>query len=102
MRCRTDTILHTKINYEHYNPNVINFSNICNQPDGMINDWFDFGGSKVMDVFMGVFPMFDFAIEKCINENNNAFCPELIHRKMIDFFDIDIQSHPIGITLPRF
>ena len=24
---------------------------------------------------------------KCINENNNAFCPELIHRKMIDFFD---------------
>jgi len=102
VRCRTDTILHTKINYEHYDSNVINFSNISNQPDGMINDWFDFGGSKIMDVFMSVFPIFDFAIEKCMNENDNAFCPELIHRKMIDFFDIDIQSHPIGITLPRF
>jgi hypothetical protein len=102
VRCRTDTILHTKINYEHYDPNVINFSNISNQPDGMINDWFDFGGSKVMDAFMSVFPIFDFAIEKCMSENNNAFCPELIHRKMIDFFNIDIQSHPIGITLPRF
>ena len=102
VRCRTDTILHTKINYEHYDPNVINFSNISNQPDGMINDWFDFGGSKVMDAFMGVFPVFDFAIEKCMNENDNAFCPELIHRKMIDFFNIKIQSHPIGITLPRF
>lgn len=102
VRCRTDTILHTKINYKHYDSNVINFSNISNQPDGMINDWFDFGGSKVMDVFMSVFPIFDFAIEKCMNENDNAFCPELIHRKMIDFFDIDIQSHPIGITLPRF
>ena len=86
----------------HILRNVINFSNISNQPDGMINDWFDFGGSKVMDVFMSVFPIFDFAIEKCMNENDNAFCPELIHRKMIDFFDIDIQSHPIGITLPRF
>jgi hypothetical protein len=102
VRCRTDTILHTKINYEQYDQNVINFSNISNQPDGMINDWFDFGGSKVMDAFMGVFPMFDFAIEKCMNENNNAFCPELIHRKMIDFFDIEISSHPIIITLPRF
>lgn len=102
VRCRTDTILHTKINYEQYDKNVINFSNISNQPDGMINDWFDFGGSKVMDAFMGVFPMFDFAIEKCMNENNNAFCPELIHRKMIDFFNIEISSHPIIITLPRF
>ena len=102
VKCRTDTILHTKINYEHYDPNVINFSNISNQPDGMINDWFDFGGSKVMDAFMGVFPIFDFTIEKCMSENNNAFCPELIHRKMVDCFGIDIQAHPIMITLPRF
>ena len=58
--------------------------------------------SKVMDAFMGVFPIFDFTIEKCMSENNNAFCPELIHRKMVDCFGIDIQAHPIMITLPRF
>lgn len=102
VRCRTDTILHTKILYEKYNPKFVNFSNISNQPDGMINDWFDFGSSKVMDAFMSVFPVFDLALEKCMTDNSNAFCPELIHRKMVDFFNIKIQSHPILITLPRF
>jgi hypothetical protein len=102
VRCRTDTVLHTKIEYARYNPNIINFSGMCNQPDGMINDWFDFGGSKVMDAFMSLFPVFDLVLDKCLNENNKAFCPELLHRKMVDCFGIGIQSHPIYITLPRF
>ena len=102
VRCRTDTSIQTKIEYERYNPNVINFSNMSNQPDGMINDWFDFGGSKVMDAFMSLFPVFDLVLDKCLKENDMAFCPELLHRKMVDFFDIRIQSHPIYITLPRF
>lgn len=102
VRCRTDTVLQTKIEYERYNPNVINFSGMCNQPDGMINDWFDFGGSKVMDAFMSLFPVFDLVLDKCLNENDNAFCPELLHRKMVDCFGVGIQSHPIYITLPRF
>jgi hypothetical protein len=102
VRCRTDTILHTKINYENYDQNVINFSGLSNQPDGMINDWFDFGGSKVMDAFMSLFPVFDLVMDKCLKENDMAFCPELLHRKMIDCFNINIQPHPIHITLPRF
>ena len=102
VRCRTDTILHTKINYENYNRNVINFSGLSNQPDGMINDWFDFGGSKVMDAFMSLFPVFDLVLDKCLNENDMAFCPELLHRKMVDYFNINIEPHPIFITLPRF
>lgn len=102
VRCRTDTILQTKIVYEKYNPNVINFSGLSRQPDGMINDWFDFGNSKIMDAFMSVFAVFDLVLEKCLRENNQAFCPELIHRKMIDCFSIGLQSHPITISLPRF
>ena len=102
VRCRTDTIIHTKINYEKYDPNLINFSGLSNQPDGMINDWFDFGGSKVMDAFMSLFPVFDLVMDKCLRENDMAFCPELLHRKMVDCFNIRIQPHPIVITLPRF
>lgn len=102
VRCRTDTILHTKINFENYNSNVINFSGMSNQPDGMINDWFNFGGTKVMDAFMSLFSVFDLVLDKCFKENSNAFCPELLHRKMVDCFNINVESHPIHITLPRF
>lgn len=101
VRCRTDTILHTKIPFEQLDPSVINFSNLQNQPDGMINDWFDFAGSKEMDVFMSVFPVWQVILEKCMNETG-AWCHELMHRKMVDSFGINIQGHPIVITLPRF
>ena len=101
VRCRTDTVLHTKINYEHYDPSIINFSNLQNQPDGMINDWFDFAGSKEMDVFMSVFPVWQVILEKCMGETG-AWCHELMHRKMVDNFGINIEGQPIIITLPRF
>ena len=101
VRCRTDTVLHTKIQFESYNPSVINFSFLQGQPDGMINDWFDFAGSKEMDAFMSVFPVWQLILEKCMNETG-AWCHELMHRKMVDSFGIGIHGHPIHITLPRF
>ena len=52
IRCRTDSIVHTKMQFKACNPEVINYTGIMNQPDGMINDWFNFGGSDVMDAFM--------------------------------------------------
>ena len=72
------------------------------QPDGMINDWFDFAGSKEMDAFMSVFPVWQLILEKCLRENNGAYCHELMHRKMVDSFGIGIQGQPIHITLPRY
>jgi len=101
VRCRTDTVLQSKIPFEQLDPSVINFSNLQNQPDGMINDWFDFAGSKEMDVFMSVFPVWQLILEKCMKETG-AWCHELMHRKMVDSFGIGIQGHPIHITLPRF
>jgi hypothetical protein len=101
VRCRTDTVLHTKIEFESYNPSVINFSFLQGQPDGMINDWFNFAGSKEMDAFMSVFPVWQLILEKCMNETG-AWCHELMHRKMVDSFGIGIHGHPIHITLPRF
>ena len=102
VRCRTDSMIHTKIPYEQLNPSVINFSHMQGQPDGMINDWFDFAGSKEMDAFMSVFPVWQLILEKCLRENNGAYCHEFMHRKMVDSFGIGIQGHPIHITLPRF
>lgn len=101
VRCRTDTILHTKIPFEMLDSEVVHYSNLQNQPDGMVNDWFDFGGSKQMDVFMSVFPVWQLMLEKCMNETG-AWCHELMHRKMLDTFGIGIQGQPIHITLPRF
>lgn len=101
VRCRTDTIIHTKIPFEDLDSEFVHYSNLQNQPDGMINDWFDFGGSKQMDVFMSVFPVWQLILEKCMNETG-AWCHELMHRKMLDTFGIGCHGQPIHITLPRF
>lgn len=101
VRCRTDAIIQTKIPFDLLDPEVVHYSDLQNQPDGMVNDWFDFGGSKQMDVFMSVFPVWQLMLEKCMNETG-AWCHELMHRKMLDTFGIGIQGQPIHITLPRF
>lgn len=102
IKIRTDSIVHNKISYESFPKDKIYYSGNQNQPDGMINDWFNFGSSKVMDPFMNAFCVIDHCIDKCMEQTGGAWCCELIHRKMIDFFDIPCQKLPIHITLPRF
>ena len=102
VRCRTDTLLHVKIPFNDLNPEMVHYSDNMQQPDGMINDWFDFGGSKQMDVFMSVFPVWQLILEKCMRETEGAWCHELMHRKMLDSFGIGVQPCNIHITLPRF
>ena len=102
VRCRTDTFLHNKIPFADLNPELVHYSDNMHQPDGMINDWFDFGGTKQMDAFMSVFPVWQLILEKCMNETEGAWCHELMHRKMLDSFGIGIQPCNIHITLPRF
>lgn len=102
IKTRTDSIVHNQIEYGGFSTDTVFFSGIQNQPDGMINDWFNFGGSKVMDSFMSAFPVLDYCIDECMKQTNGAWCCELIHRKMIDFFKIPCYPLPINITLPRF
>ena len=102
VRCRTDTLLHVKIPFNDLNPELVHYSDNMHQPDGMINDWFDFGGTKQMDAFMSVFPVWQLILEKCMNETEGAWCHELMHRKMLDSFGVGIQPCNIHITLPRF
>ena len=102
VRCRTDTLIHTKVPFEELNPELVHYSDNQHQPDGMINDWFDFGGTKQMDAFMSVFPVWQLILEKCMNETEGAWCHELMHRKMLDSFGVGIQPCNIHITLPRF
>ena len=83
-------------------PEMVHYSDNMHQPDGMINDWFDFGGSKQMDAFMSVFPVWQLILEKCMRETEGAWCHELMHRKMLDSFGIGVQPCNIHITLPRF
>lgn len=102
VRCRTDTIINTKIFFERYNLNYVNYSNIQNQPDGMILDWLNFSNSKNMDVFMGTFSMIDIFMEKCMSNLNGAWSNEMLHKTVLDFFNIKYESHPIDLDLPRF
>lgn len=102
VRCRTDTVLHTKINFEKYNLNKIHYTSILNQPDGMIADWLNFGNSKNMDAFMSTFSMSDLFLQKCMDTLNGAWCNEMLHKTVLDFFGIEYESHPIYVTLPRF
>ena len=102
LKIRTDSVVGSKISYEGFPKDMVFFSGNQNQPDGMINDWFNFGGSKVMDAFMSAYPVIDYCIDQCMEQTDGAWCCELIHRKMIDFFDIKCAALPIHITLPRF
>lgn len=102
LKIRTDSVIHNKIDYKGFPKDILFYSGNQNQPDGMINDWFNFGGSKIMDVFMSAYPVIDYCIDECKAQTEGAWCCELIHRKMIDFFNIPCQHLPIHITLPRF
>jgi len=102
IKCRTDSEVRTAIIYKNYNLNIINYTGILNQSDGMIADWFNFGSSKIMDAFMSVFSVSSLIFDKCIDETEGKWCPELMHKKMIDCFGIGSQPHNIHITLPRF
>lgn len=102
IRSRTDSVVLNPVNYKNYNLDTINFSNINHQPDGMICDWFNFGNSKIMDAFMSVFSVWELVYHKTMQENQGAWCHELLHRKMIDCFNIPISGHPIQVVLPRF
>ena len=99
---RTDSEVRNSVMYECFDKNILYYTGINNQPDGMICDWFNFGGSKVMDAFMGTFPVIDLCIENCIKQTNGAWCSELIHTQIMNAFQIKSQPLPIYITLPRF
>lgn len=102
VKVRSDAEPRQKIYYENYDINVVNYTGIYNQPDGMIQDWLNFGGSKCMDIFMSTFNYIEILMEKCREDFGGAWCNEMLHRKALDLFNIDHQPHPLLITLPRF
>lgn len=102
VRCRTDSVVHTKIKYEDYNPKYIHYTDILHQPDGMIADYLNFGGSREMDCFMSTFNYIDRILYMCSYDYGGAWSNEMLHRKTLDLFQIPHQAHSIVVTLPRF
>lgn len=102
VKCRTDSVVHQKIKYEDYNPEVVNYSGWLNQPDGMINDYLNFGGPKSMDPFMSTFCFMEHLLERCNKEFGGAWSNEMLHRKALDIFNVSHQAHPFVVSLPRF
>ncbi len=99
--CRTDTIVKTKIPYERFDSNLIHYSNVLNQPDGMICEWLNFGSSKNMDCFMSIYNSYERLVE--ITEVvTGAWCNELLHKLSLDVFGIKYQDHQIHLDIPRF
>jgi len=102
VKCRTDSVVQSKIRYEEYDPNVVNYPGWLNQPDGMINDYLDFGGPKAMNAFMSTFCFMESLLERCDQEFGGAWSNEMLHRKALDIFGIGHQSHSFIVSLPRF
>lgn len=105
IRARTDTVLQMPLELSYYNPNTVTYTNINNQESvtsGLICDWLNFGNSLVMDIFNSCFSCYDFLVDECRKTNNGAWCPELVHRKMINLYNIEAEGHPISVALPRF
>lgn len=101
VRCRTDVQVGTKIKFENYNPQVFHASSLQQQPP-FINDWFNFGGSDIMEVFMGVFPLAQRMFDLTKYANDGKWCVELIHSELLDRLGVVVETHPISVSLPRF
>jgi hypothetical protein len=80
----------------------VHYSDLQRQPDGMINDWINWGNSDSMDVLMNVFGVFDSVLAQCLKNNQGAWCPELLLKTMLDIFGIKTEKHKISVELPRF
>jgi hypothetical protein len=102
VKSRTDTVIKTKLRYEQYDPNYVHYTSTLHQPDNMIADWLNFGGSRPMDVFMNTFSVFDSLTKDCENDLGGAWCNEILHKKALDMFHIKYQSHPLHMEIPRF
>ena len=100
-KIRTDVNVHSKIDLQKYNPNVFNCTSLMQQPPH-INDWMCFGGSDIMDVFMGVFPMFQRVFDLTKHNRDNSWDNETLHTQILDQMSIIIERHPISLTVPRF
>jgi hypothetical protein len=102
IRMRSDCVIHTKLIYESYDNNKVHYTGILNQPDKMVADWINFGNSINMDVFMGIFSMFDKILNKCKKNKNGAWSNEMLHKTALDIFEIETQSNLIFVEVPRF
>lgn len=104
IKCRTDIQPRQKIPFDNLSKDLVYYTSTMNQPDGMINDWLNFGNSKNMDSFMNVFGNFDNLLEECKRDFTlgGAWSNEMLHRKALDIFRIKSCGLPIPITLPRF
>ena len=100
--CRTDLILNSKVKLSTYNPNYVNFSKNQKQPKNMINDWFNFGSSAAMDCYMNIFGLLDHLLSQSYSKNRGAWAPEILHKIILDKFNIPSKGHQIDISLPRF
>jgi hypothetical protein len=102
VRIRSDCILHNKIIFENYDNNFLYYTGILNQPDNMVADWINFSNSNNMDVFMSVFPVFDTILKKCMKNKNEAWSNEMLHKTILDYFEIVAIPDNLIVEVPRF
>jgi hypothetical protein len=102
IKMRTDTIVHNKLSFELLDENSLYYSDNMNQPDGMINDWLNYGKSEVMDIFMSSFSFLNVLIREAMDQTGGSWCCELLHKKMLDKYGIIPRPLNISLELPRF
>lgn len=102
IKMRTDTIVHDRLSFNNVEKNCLYYSGNMNQPDNMVNDWINYGGSEVMSIFMSSFQFLDLLIKDAKNQTGGAWCCELIHKKMLDRYGINPRPCNINLSLPRF
>ena len=102
IKMRTDTIVNSQISFDIIEENSLYYSDNMNQPDGMINDWLNYGNSNVMSIFMSSFQFLDSLISDAKMQTGGAWCCELIHKKMLDTYNIKPKPCNINLALPRF
>ena len=98
---RPDVQVHTRIDLENYTPHSFNCMYHTSGFPSHINDWFGFAGSDIMDVFMGVFPMFQRVFDLTKYHHEGAWDNETLHAQILDQLNIEVARHPFHLTVPR-
>ncbi len=99
IRCRFDLQINQTPPLEQLDNTKVYYEEM-GQPDNMVSDWFNFGGSQVMSIYSSVFPLWKVLIDRQLRQHGR-WCNELLIKEILDVFNIEYQPIHLGLSIPR-
>jgi hypothetical protein len=101
IRARFDIVPLTEIKINLYNLDYLHYTTECNQPDNMINDWFNFSNYNIMGAYSSIFNVMNLIFDN-LQKNKKAICNEILIRDIMYMNNVQCQGHSWIHHVPRF